>query len=265
MAITYEENQYQIPRGRVFFSRIDPATDAYTGERPFGNCPGITINISAEKADHYSSEAGLAQKDKSIAVRVDRAGTLNCDNWSTSNVALFLSGNEDTVAQTADPVADETITVNQGLFYQLGQTTANPAGHRNVSTVVVKADAAGVAGATIAADGNYEVDAALGRIRIVPGGAIDDGDLIHVAYAKAAATWARVKTGSTSEITGALRVIADNASGANRDYYMPLVTLTAEGDLPIIAEGTDFVAMGFGLEVLKPANGEAIYVDGRPA
>lgn len=265
MAITYDENQYQIPRGRVYFDRLDPVTDAYTGERAFGNCPGITLNISSEKADHYSSESGLAQKDKSIAVRIDRAGTLNCDNWSTANVALFLSGEEDIVTQTADAVTDEEITVHQGLFYQLGKTLANPAGHRNVSAVVISDDDAGSPGDPITAAGNYEVDAALGRIRIVPGGAIADGDLIHVAYAKPATTWARVKTGATSEIRGALRVIADNASGDNRDFYMPTVTLTSEGDLPIIAEGTEFVAMAFGLEVLKPANGEAIYVDGRPA
>lgn len=264
MAITHEQNVYQIPRGRAFFDPIDPATDERTGERPFGNCPGININIESEKAEHFSSETGLRQKDASVVVQVNRGGELQCDNWSTGNVALFLSGEEETVVQTVDPVADAPLTVLQGRIYQLGQTDSNPGGHRNISSVVIKADATGTPGATISAAGNYEIDAALGRLRIVPGGAIKDGDVIYVSYSKPEATWARVKTGAVSEIRGALRVISDNASGENRDWYMPLVTLTPNGDLPVIAEGVEFVPMAFGLEVLKPANGEAIYVDGRP-
>ena len=60
------------------------------------------------------------------------------------------------------------------------------------------------------------------------------------------------------------RVLADNASGGNRDYYMPLVNLTPSGDLPVIQDGTDFVSMTFDADIQKPSNGEAIYVDGRP-
>ncbi len=46
------------------------------------------------------------------------------------------------------------------------------------------------------------------------------------------------------------------------DFYFPLVSLAPTGELPVIAEGTDFSSMSFDVDILKPAGGEAIYVDG---
>ena len=89
---------------------------------------------------------------------------------------------------------------------------------------------------------------------------------IKVNYTPVAGSYDAVKSGGSSELTGSLRIVSDNAIGGNRDIFCPLVTLTPSGDLPLIAEGnsTDFAQMEFGLEVLKSANAEAIYVDGRP-
>ena len=67
-----------------------------------------------------------------------------------------------------------------------------------------------------------------------------------------------------AELTGALRVVSNNATGGNRDWYLPKVSLSPNGDLQLIAEGTDPVVMEFEMEVLKSANAEAIYCDGRP-
>ena len=83
-------------------------------------------------------------------------------------------------------------------------------------------------------------------------------------YTPVAGSYEAVKSGASAELTGALRIVSDNAAGGDRDWYLPKVTLTPNGDLPLIAEGTDVVAMEFGLEALKPANGEAIYCNGRP-
>jgi hypothetical protein len=260
MPLTYESNQYQIPRGKVFFDPYN-ASEELTGERYIGNCPGITINISSEKSDHYNSEGGLREKDASILVQVDRTGTLNCDNMSLANLQLFLSGTQDTVTQASTPITNEPHTVQQGRYYQLGQSTSNPAGVRNIGSVVVT-DTAGLT--TYVAGTDYNIDTTLGRIQILAGAIVDD-QIIHVDYTPTATSWERVKTGSTAELYGALRIVADNASGDNRDFYMPKVSLTPNGELPIVAEGIEFASMAFALEVLKPANAEAIYVDGRPA
>lgn len=261
MALTYESNLYQIPRGRVYFDPYD-TNDALTGERYLGNCPGFTISVETEKAEHFSAETGLKQKDASILLQVTRTGTLTCDNMSTTNVGMFLSGAESTVTQTSTTVSNEAHTVKQGRHYQLGYSTSNPGGARNISSVTVTNEAGST---TYTAGTDYNLDTDLGRIQIIDGGTITDDSIIHVDYTRAAKTWDRIATGAESELFGALRIVADNASGANRDFYMPYVSLQPSGEMPVIADGTEFASMQFTVDVLKSANMEAIYIDGRPA
>lgn len=258
MALTYAKNQYTIPRGRVFFNPLNDATDEYQGEICLGNCPSFGISIETEKAEHYSSETGLREKDASVVLEVKRSGSLTCDNMSMSNVALFLSGSTGTITQAAGTVTDEEIKVIPGRYYQLGLAPATPVGARNVSAVMVKNGAT-----TYVAGTDYMLDAARGTLQILPGGTIA-ASTIKVTYTTAAVTWDGIRSGSSGELVGALRVVSDNATGANRDFFMPRVSLVPSGELPVIADGTDFASMQFDADVLKPANGEAIYVDGMP-
>lgn len=260
MAVTYATNEYQIPRGRVFFDPFDTNGNR-TGERYLGNCPAFTIAVETEKAEHYSSETGLKQKDQTIVLQVSRTAEMSCDNMSASNVALFLSGEESTVSQGSATVTNEAISVIPGRYYQLGQTDQDPQGARSVSAVVVT-DVPGTTTYVLGTD--YELDADLGRLHILASGSIGTAT-IHVDYTKAVKTWSRITTGAESELAGVMRVVSDNASGANRDFVFPSVTLTPNGELPVIADGTEFAAMSFSVEILKPANAEAMYIDGRPA
>ena len=259
MPITHVENQYLISRGRVYFDPFD-ASGNLTGERDIGNCPGVTITISTDKAEHFSSQTGLREKDGSWIIQVNRTGTLTCDNFSPANAALWLSGTQQIKSQTATPVADEARSVLKGRQYQLGATTANPLGVRNVTAVTVKSDD-GLT--TYTAGTDYNVDLETGRVQILEGGTIANGT-VKFGYTPVAGSFESVKSGAASELQGALRIVSDNATGGNRDWYMPKVTLSPDGDLALIAEGTDVTQISFGLEVLKSANAEAIYCDGRP-
>lgn len=259
MPIQHVENQYLISRGRVYFDPFD-ANEELTGEIPLGNCPGVTITIATEKAEHFSSETGLRQKDMSIVIQVDRTGSLTCDNFSPSNAALWLSGVHEKKTQASTPVTEEMRDVIPGRQYQLGATSGNPLGVRNVSAVTVKNEAGDT---TYAAGTDYNVDLETGRVQIIEGGGISAGT-VQFGYTPTAATFDAVKSGGSSELQGALRIVSDNATGGNRDWYLPKVTLAPSGDLPLIAEGTDVVTMEFSLEVLKGANTEAIYCNGRP-
>lgn len=259
MPIVHTENQYLISRGRVYFDPYD-ANEQLTGEIDFGNCPGVSLTINTEKKDHYASTTGLRQKDKTWNLQVDRTGSLKCDNFSPANAALWLSGTVTTKSQAAVAVVDEERDVIPGRQYQLGATSVNPLGVRNVSAVTVK-NSTGVT--TYDAGTDYNVDLATGRVQIIKGGAITAGT-VKFGYTPVVASFESVKSGANAELTGALRIVSDNPDGANRDWYLPKVTLTPSGDLSLIAEGDDPVTMEFGLEALKPANGEAIYCDGRP-
>lgn len=260
MALTYSQNKYTIPRGRVFFNPINTATDEYLGELYMGNCPSLGLSIETEKAEHYSSETGLREKDASVVLEVKRTGSLTCDNMSGTNVALFLSGSTGTITQAGASVTDEVIDVIPGRYYQLGLGVSTPVGARKVSAVVVT-NSAGTT--TYVAGTDYLLDADRGRLQILATGTIVAGE-IKVDYTKAATTWEGIRSGAAGELLGALRIVSDNATGDQRDFYMPRVSLVPSGEIPVIAEGTDFAQMTFDADVLKPANGEAIYVDGMP-
>lgn len=260
MALTYSQNKYTIPRGRVFFNPINTATDEYLGELYMGNCPSMGLSIETEKAEHYSSETGLREKDASVVLEVKRTGSLTCDNMSGTNVALFLSGSTGTITQAGASVTDEVIDVIPGRYYQLGLGVSTPVGARKVSAVVVT-NSAGTT--TYVAGTDYLLDADRGRLQILATGTIVAGE-IKVDYTKAATTWEGIRSGAAGELLGALRIVSDNATGDQRDFYMPRVSLVPSGEIPVIAEGTDFAQMTFDADVLKPANGEAIYVDGMP-
>lgn len=259
MPIQHVKNEYTIPRGRVYVNPYD-ASEQLTGEIPFGNCPSFNVSISTDKAEHFSSEAGLKEKDGSWNLQVNRTGKLTCDNFSTRNASLWLSGSYETRSQTATPVTGELQSVLPGRLYQLGATPSNPLGVRNVTAVTVKNEAGTT---TYVAGADYNVDLATGRIQIIEGGAIVAGK-VQLGYTPVAATFDSVKSGAKADLLVALRVVSDNATGGNRDWYLPKVMLTPNGDLPLIGADDKVVSMDFGVEVLKPANLEAIYCDGRP-
>lgn len=264
MAFAYRKNEYTIPRGRVFFNPlIDDGAggERYAGEIELGNCPSFGISVETEKAEHFSSQTGLREKDASVVLEVKRSGKLTCDNMSGDNVALFLSGGVSIVSQSAVAVAaTQDIKVLRQRFYQIGLSDARPAGVRKLSDVSISPKAGGT---PYVLGTDYAIDLERGRLQILSTGIADDTE-ITVSYKAAASTWQRIQSGANGELLGALRVISDNATGAKRDYYMPRSSLVPSGDLPVIADGTDFAQMQFDADILKPANGEAIYVDGLP-
>jgi hypothetical protein len=257
MGIQFVEDEYVIPRGRAYLDVFD-SNGAVQGEDDMGNCPGITLSIETEKALHYKATTGIREKDRATIIQINRVGQLICDNVSTANLEKWLAADLVAKSQTSDAVSNTKMTLQQGKHYQLGRTSDNPAGHRNISSLTIVEDIESEA-ATYSEGTDYNVDLVSGRIQWLRA----TGN-VKVSYNKAAKSWTQLKTGAVAELEGALRIISDNATGENRDYYMPHVVLTPEGDLPIITSDTEYITMTFALEVLTPANGSAIYVDDQP-
>jgi len=251
-----------IPKGSVYIDLYD-ANDALTGERAFGSTPGLTVNITSESLEHYSAESGISEKDEESTTKITRKAALQADNVVADNLALFVVGDKSTVNQAATPVVDEAITVLKDRYYQLGVSSSNPTGVRNVSSV----DVALTGGTpTYVLDTDYTLDAALGRIYIISGGSIaDDADLV-IDYTPAVETRERVASSSLASKTAAVRFIAANPRGDNRDWYFPKVTLKPNGDAVLKQTDPVWFTMGFDIEVLKKdASTEAVYIDGRAA
>lgn len=264
------DNNYTLGRGELYFARKDPVTGILGGERYLGNTSEFNLSFEAENLEHYSSDRGIRELDKSVILQITRSGSLITDNINTQNVALFFFGSTDALTVAQATVTDEPIAANAlgegieiGMFYQLGRSANNPTGSRKI----IYPGTAGTAfslkkGSTVLVNGtDYVLNAELGRIEFLAGGAVQDGDkTITATYTVAASTRSRVISGS-SPVEGALKFIAYNPVGDNIDYYLPSVTLSPNGDYAL--KGDEWQQIPFNIQVLKPATGEALYAEGR--
>lgn len=252
---------YVLGRGKLFFDPFAPGTKTKTGERYLGNTTEFNLNIESESLDHYDSDQGVRTKDDSVILELTRTGAMTTDNISEENVALFVLGDVSDIDQAATSVTDEDLgVVVPERYYQLGASDTNPQGVRGVSAVVVTDNSATPVSAVAGTD--YTVDLDLGRIYIMPGGLFDGVKRALVDYSTAANTRKRVTTSAAASVEGAMRFIAFNAKGKQKDVYIPYVTLQPTGDLAL--KGDDWQNMAFAVEVGELSGLAAIYIDGRP-
>lgn len=259
------ENKYTLGRGKVYFSLLD-GNGLPTGYRRIGNCTEVNLTFEAEKLEHYSSEAGVREKDDSVVLQTNRTGSFTTDNNDIENLALYFFGESSTVTTATTTVTDEAISgVKQGRYYQLGLSASNMTGVRGLVThtagppakkIIVK-----VATAEKTEGTDYTIDMTSGLLYIVPGGGIANDANLLVSYKLGNSTRERVVSGSQA-VQGAIRFVEDNQRGPSCDFTLPRVKLSPNGDLALISE--EWRTMSFSLEILKPANGEALYIDGQP-
>jgi len=252
---------YTLGRGRVYFDQYAAGTFNTTGERYIGNTPEYTLNVESEDLTHYSADEGIRVKDDSIVLEVNYAGSFVTDEISSENLAYFFLGSAADITVAGGAADEETYAVKQGLFYQLGVSDVAPSGVRKISAVTVSAATGG--GTPYTLNDDYTVDLDLGRVYIVPGGGIADDATIYVNYTVDASTREQVVTSGTT-VEGAMRFVSYNAKGTKRDYFLPYVKLSPNGDFSL--KGSEWQQISFNVEILKKSDAvEAIYIDGRPA
>lgn len=253
---------YTLGRGELHFDKFAPGTFNKTGERYLGNTPELNRTTESENLDHFNSDRGIRVKDKSIVLEKNDSGTFIADEISDENVALWFLGTQNVIAQSATASIVENIPANRlkpGTYIQLGESQANPTGNRNVTMTSVTSDPVGT---TFVGLTDYTVDAELGRLYIVPGGAIDGTTPLIVTYATAASTRTQIVVGEGTTIEGALRFISYNPTGPRRDYYWPYVQLRADGDFAM--KGDEWQQLSFAFDILKREGYASEYIDGRP-
>lgn len=250
-------------RGEIHFGQFVAGSQTPRGERYFGNTPEFNISTAQQNLDHFSSDRGVREKDGTVLLQVDRTATLVTDEINPENLALFFTGANTLQSVVGATVTDEAIAaVEQGLYYQLGVSTLNPAGVRGLtehtvgSNVIVK-----VGVATKVAGTDYVIDMDLGRLYIVPGGGIASAAALLVSYKTSTHTREVIVSGSVA-IEGSLRYIAFNPAGKNRDVFIPWVKITPNGDFTL-KTGDNWATLPFSVEILKKTGLEAIYVNGR--
>lgn len=266
-------NNYVVGRGRLKFDMFTPGTKVGIGERYFGNTPELTNSTSSDTLDHFDSDQGLKVKDASVDISNDLSGSFTTDNISPPNVALFFSGStEKQTVVTATAVVDPDVVVKRGFTYQLGVSTATPAGTRKVTNVLIST----VVPAVVPTDppvvtpiapasypGNVDIDLARGNVYIeLTAPLITDGTKLRITYDQGAYT-SEIVIGKSTPAYGALRFESTNPVGKKQDFFWPYVKITPNGDYSL--KGDDWQVLGFNFEVLKrDSNTERVYITDVP-
>ena len=119
-----------------------------------------------------------------------------------------------------------------------------------------------------ATDGSddYVLDAASGRIYIVPQGDIGDGALLSVAYTPAALASGEqvgtVQTGAARQLRGAIRYVEETSAGRGRNFYARRCTIGATGDLALKSRDTP-QTIGLTIAIEEPTDAyPALTIDG---
>lgn len=245
--------------GKIYFEQEDTNGALGGGERYLAETPGFSLSVSPDVLEDWSSDGKIAEKLLDITTRVNRGGTLTLKDALIDNIALFVAGGVATVTQTATPVTDEAFTaVVADRWYQLGRSLSNPTGVRNVSSVTIT----GAGGTpTYVLDTDYELDAALARFRPIAGGGLAGNDAL-VDYTPAANSRSRITSDQLGPKVGALRFVADNTAGANKDVWIPRVQLAPDGDLAFKSRDT-VMQMQFQMRISGRTGYAQVYVDGR--
>jgi hypothetical protein len=254
---------YTLGAGKLYFDRMDE-NDNLTGEFYIGNTTSLTGSTDETREEHFSSDEKERDKDASVVTQSDQTVGFTTDDIQPENLAMLWKGTAEQLAVSAATNEVDTLTVLRGRWYQLGVSALSPTGARSVTIDSVTNDATPTPAAIPGGAGgaNYEVDLELGRIYIKEDAPdITDGDSIIVTYDIAAhSRTVIISKGET--IRGALRYIADNTAGVNRDDYWPLVELSPDGDYEFKADS--WSEMSFTGEVLRKAGLFKHYIDGRP-
>lgn len=263
-----------VGRGRVYFDQL--IKGVYQGERYLGNTPDFSMSTSVDKLDHFSSDRGLRQKDKSINLETTRSLSLTTDNISVENVALFFAGTVLSSLQSAQTGVQEKVNggskVMRGRQYQLGVSADYPMGQGGIKPEtfnIVYADASAsistgsgdistLPGVTVLPPENYELDANSGSLWIETDAPDIVGDVQLVVSYDRAASSREVVISTDNVVEGALRFVSDNPEGENMSYYFPKVSISPDGDYAL--KGDDWQQIGFTAEVLvRDCNTQAVY------
>ncbi len=218
-----------IGAGEVYIDVHDSAGKK-TGERYLGDTPEATLSIETQSVDVISSDGPVAKMLTKHNSQLTRTLSCTIRDMSLDNLALFAAGDVVAVAADVTAVVDEEIKVKRGLWFSLGASAANPAGHPKVNAagITVKKGNAAVAKAD-----NYEVDADHGRIHILPAAAgIADGDTLKISYTPARPAGKRI-TPRSQPIYAALRYLEDAATGSGRNIYIPRASIAPSGELAL--------------------------------
>jgi len=227
---------YLVGKGKVYFDRLDTNNEP-TGELDLGNDPSFALTPENEMLEHFSSMEGVKVKDKIAVIASNLNGKFTLDEININNLAIALYGEDVEFLNQGDGNAvDEAITGFSGRFTKL-------AFRKITAGTVVVTNAAGTVTYTLTTD--YTIDLVIGRIFVVAGGNITDGEALLVDYTYEQASYPYVSPSERPVVEGLLRFVGNATFGFDYEVVLWRVQLSASGDINFISDEWTQVEINF--------------------
>lgn len=200
--------------------------------------PADTLTINGVAITFVSGAAAAHQVQIGANTTVTAQGVRNLVNATPSEYRMTAAGaaNILTMTAVASGTGGNSLTLaKSGTHPTLGGATL--AGGTNSTTLVQ--------------NGNITVDLDKARVYVRDDAAtISDGDDLEFVYDITAGS-RNVVVDQNDVVEGALRFVADNAIGENRDYYWPRVRLTPTGEFALKGDTWQTISMAFDVLQLR--------------
>jgi hypothetical protein len=230
-------------RGQVFFDPFLPGTLAGEGERYIGNTISFRIQRTVTTIARNAAYKGQRVDIGDEVIGEEHTVTFITDHVSLDNIATWYGMSAGTTSLLTHTTTTESIVVKKGRHYQLGKTVSMT-GARNVAMVEVR-----IAGVLIPEEGNYSVDEESGRIYVLPNTVnITQGATLTVKFEWRAQSMGFVQS-TLKQMEGALRFVAKNQKGPQRNYFFPRVRLSPQGQVDL--KGDEFQQVPFMATALR--------------
>lgn len=279
MAITRGATKaYVLANGRIEFNQFPVENGVEQkakakGFRYLGASKELNLTQENETLEHKSSECGFNVTDEEIITSSTLSGSFTLDNISTENLALFFAGDVVNQVQVQAQSKKDVIKLYPALGYRLGVDNNNPNGVFDATITKIELFASetnarsgsGSTG-TLTADVDYEFAPEMAYLMI--------GDRATTKKVDVDGTWAVVTYDlknskrdvvitKNQSIVGSLLFRGCNAKGENRQYFLPKVRLSANGDYALKG-GEDWTTMGFNIKALQEDGSAMLYINGQP-
>lgn len=251
-----DQNQV-VGSGKLFFDIFSIGSSDGTGELYLGNTPSLSTSSSSTELATYDSIGGIKVKTESYTVGRAAGVAFSLDDISPANLALWFGGSSFTEVRDPESAKSTAITSLRNRYFQIGKSSNNPSGSRNITNVVV------MDGITpVLAAGNYTLDKTLGRLFILPDSALVDGTPLVITFDVRSSTKI-VTIARNSQVIGALRFVSKNVFGKEKNYFWPKVKLISNGDYAL--KGDDWQSLSFSADVMKLNDfADLVYIDDDP-
>lgn len=218
-------NNLLLGKGGVYFDRFDSSNNK-TGEMHLGNCDVFEVTPQVDVKSKASSLKATSDLYKEVNNGIRFDFKIDGSELNAENMALLIFGDKGALTQTTGTVSGETVATaaKKGRWYDTD--------YRNISSVSVYGGVSGTTLKTLNTD--YTLDTVTGRVYVVPGGTIADGDVIKVNYTYTSITLTRVQAKTKKYIEGFLRFIGDPCAGDRYEVQVWRVRISSENSFNLI-------------------------------